>query len=659
MLRYLLLLVTFVSVTANANNTISLADKIIKGVVIDSASTTALPFANITLHNNSDSSYVTGVSTNDEGVFTLSNVSDGNYYLKISFVGYNTKYLNSISLNDNKPQLDLGKIMLTKTAYELSGAEVVGEKVSEELHLDKKVINVAQNLNVQGGTALDVLQNQPSVRVDPDGTVYLRGSSNFSVQVNGKPYPLQGSDALKQISANSIENIELITNPSSKYDAEGSAGIININLKAQRDMSMSGILNLNSGTGDKYNGDFSFSYNVDGWNLTTGFDYRDNIFTNEQNISRNSFINNQNIFNESDVNIRNKRRQYSLRAGVDYTPDKQNNLGLSFGIGVVDIISSLNTRVINQQTSSSNYSKIQNMQDIPVNYVNSTLTYQYKFDPEVNDVYLELSHNYVTVDNEQKTIEYQSDENFSSFSDMLNNTIFTNNSIRNDGRAKLNYTHKLSESTKIETGLQSNLALRDFDLINEIYDNASGDYSVDPNLTNNFYLRNNVYAGFVSFTSEIEGFSYMLGLRGEYMDRYLDQKTLSDTYSFNKMDYFPSVNISRKIDDHQLQLSYSRRINRPNENLLNPFAFYSDPNITISGNPKLMPEYIDAFELNYQKTYGSVFVSAQTYYRKSKDSFTQTFSVDTLASLILCLIIMETLMFMVQKYPQVFLLHNS
>lgn len=139
MLRYLLILVALVNVTANANNSLSSADKIIKGVVIDSASTAALPFANITLHNNSDSSYVTGVSTNEEGVFTLSNVSDGNYYLKISFVGYNTKYLNSISLNDSKPQLDLGRIILTKTAYELSGAEVVGEKVSEELHLDKKL----------------------------------------------------------------------------------------------------------------------------------------------------------------------------------------------------------------------------------------------------------------------------------------------------------------------------------------------------------------------------------------------------------------------------------------------------------------------------------------------------------------------------------------
>ena len=631
--RYLFTILLLAFISINAQQVTPLPGKTINGIIIDSLSNSGLPFANITLHNSTDSTFITGVSSSSDGTFMLANLSDGKYYLKISFVGYNTKFVPSINFSNNKQQVDLGKISLTKTAYEITGAEVVGEKVSEELHLDKKVINVSQNLNAQGQTALDVLENQPSVRVDPDGTVYLRGSSNFTVLVNNKPYPLQGADALKQISANSIENIELITNPSSKYDAEGSAGIININLKVQKDMSMSGIVNLNSGTGDKYNADVSFSYNVDGWNLTTGFDYRDNTFTNDQDIKRNSIINNQDLFNESDVNIRNKRRQYSFRAGADYTPNNQNTLGLSFGIGAVDIVSSLNTRVTNLETASSNYSRIRNSQDIPVGYINSTFTYQYKFEPNVNDIYLELTHNYVTVDNEQKTFENQTDETFTSIADMLSNTIFTNNSVRNDGRAKLNYTHKLDDLTKIEAGMQSNLAFRDFDLTNKIFNESANDFDIDPAFTNKFNLRNNVFAGFVSFSSEIAGFSYMLGLRGEYMDRFLDQKTLSNAYSFTKMDYFPSVNISRKIDDHQLQLSYSRRINRPNENLLNPFPFYSDPNITISGNPRLMPEYIDALEFNYQKMYGSVFVSVQTYYRKSKDSFSQTFSVDTSGTL--------------------------
>lgn len=629
MARYFLLFSLLLALEVLAQPSLSSTAKNISGVVLDSASATALPFANITLHNKLDSSFVTGISTGTDGTFSLNNISDGNYYLKVSFVGYNTKFVPSINISNNKPQVNLGKITLSKTAYEISGAEVVGDKVSEELHLDKKVINVSQNLNAQGGTALDVLQNQPSVRVDPDGTVYLRGSTNFKVLVNGKPYPLEGADALKQISANNVENIELITNPSSKYDAEGSAGIININLKVQKDLALSGILNLNSGTGDKYNGDFTFNYNVNGLNLNGGVDYRDNTNTNNQEITRNSVISNQDYFNNTAASLRFNRRQYSARTGLDYTIDKQNNLGLTLGAGVVDVGFSLNSLSVNRISGDSKYSRIHSAQDVPVKYLNSSFNYQYKINPDVNDLNLEMTYNYVNIKNDQTTIENLANENFTSYYDMLNNTIFTNASNRNEGRLKLNFKQKFSETTNFETGIQSNLSYRNFDLVNRIYDFNSQSYVVDNNLTNKFNLRNNVYSGFVSFNSELLGFNYMIGLRGEYMDRNLEQKTLTENFKFEKMDYFPSINISRKIDDHQLQLSYSRRINRPNDNMLNPFPFYSDPSITISGNPRLNPEYIDAVEVNYQKMYGSVFVSAQTYYRKSKDSFTQTFSVDS------------------------------
>ena len=457
----------------------------------------------------------------------------------------------------------------------------------------------------------------------------MRGSSNFNVQVNGKPYPLQGADALKQISANSIENIELITNPSSRYDAEGSAGIININLKVQKDYSLSGILNLNSGTGDKYNSDFSINYNVNGFNITSGIDFRDNTNTNNQDIDRTSLFGSQSLYNSTQLAISNKRRQYAFRGGIDYTANNKNSLGLSFSVGYIDVKGNINSRIINQQSGSNDYSLIKTEQKIPVNYVNSTFTYQYKFVPDVSDLNFELTYNYVNVPNDQTTIEHQTDENYYNLYDLLSATKFSNYSKRNEGRTKLNYKYKFSEATNIETGVQVNYAFRNFDLTNKIYDSDLQDYVIDESKTNAFDLRNNVYAGFVSYTSEIEGFNYMIGLRGEYMDRLLDQKTLDESYKYEKMDYFPSVNISRKIDDHQIQLSYSRRINRPNENLLNPAPFYSDPNITVAGNPKLKPEYIDAYEINYQKMYGSVFVSVQTYYRKSKDSFSQTFSVDS------------------------------
>jgi outer membrane receptor protein involved in Fe transport len=629
MLRVLILLCLLVNIDANAQLSSISAGNSINGLLVDSVSDSVLPYANITLHTTSDSSFVNGAASRENGAFEITGVNEGNYFLKISFVGYDTKYIPGIKLTGNNANMNLGTIALSKSAYELSETEIVGEKVGEELHLDKKVINVSQNLNAQGGTALDVLQNQPSVRVDPDGTVYLRGSSNFIVQVNGKPFPLQGSDALRQISANTIDNVELITNPSARYDAEGSAGIININLKQTKDQSLSGIVNLNSGTGDKYNADGSFNYNLNGLSLNGGIDYRDNTYTNIQDIKRNTFLSNSSLFNYSQVDINSKRRQYSLRSGADYTFDQKNSTGLMLSIGKVDIKNNLRTNIYNKNNDGDYYSVVQNNQDIPVKYFNSTFTYQHKINPDVNDLNFEATYNHVGYPQERLINENVTDANFNPQAPFLNSTLFTNDTKINEGRAKLNYKHKFTTSTSFETGLQSNLAYRHFDIVNKIFDQQSQSYIVDPLLTNNFNLRNNVYAGFVSFNSEIEGFNYMLGLRGEYMDRLLDQKTLSETFTFSKMDYFPSVNISRKIDDHQLQLSYSRRINRPNDNMLNPFAFYTDPNITISGNPRLLPEYINAFELNYQKMYGSVFVSVQTYYRKLNDSFSQTFSVDS------------------------------
>ncbi|MEP0859897.1 MAG: TonB-dependent receptor [Ignavibacterium sp.] len=633
MFRLLLTLVVVVNMMSFAQSSSLSAGKIVSGIVLDSATASALPFANITLHSKSDSAFITGASTDVEGEFELNNVTEGEYYLKISFVGYNTKFIPNLKINKSSQKIDLGKITLSKVTYELDAAEVVGEKVSEELHLDKKVINVSQNLNAQGGSALDVLQNQPSVRVDPDGTVYLRGSSNFTVYVNGKPYPLQGSDALKQISANTIENIELITNPSSKYDAEGSAGIININLKAQKDYSLSGILNLNSGTGDKYNADGTINYNHNGLSLNGGLDYRNNLFLNNQEIQRVSNLGSFTQLNQTNVSVRNKREQYAFRSGLDYTFNPQSSLGLTLGVGVVDIEGGLSTNVLKQQSGLPDYSYVKNKMEIPVKYVNTSLNYHYKFEPDVNDIYFEATYNYVDVPNDQVTEEYSSNENFNSLTELISKVSYSNGSLRNEGRAKLNYKHKLSEGATIETGVQTNYSFRNLSAVNKIYDKNLNDYVVDNNLTNEFDLRNNVYAGFVSFTSQIAEFNYMIGLRGEYMDRLLDQKTLSQSYTFEKMDFFPSVNVSRKIDDHQLQLSYSRRINRPNENILNPFPFFSDPNISVAGNPKLKPEYIDAFEFNYQKMFGGVFLSAQTYYRKSKDSFTQTFSTDSTGKL--------------------------
>jgi outer membrane receptor protein involved in Fe transport len=625
----LILIVSAVIVSAQSGDIASLFKAgIVKGTIIDASENTPLAFANVTLHNAADSQYITGTSTGTNGEFIISNVNEGEYLLKISYMGYANKFLPGVAVKRETPEVNTGIVKLNKTALELQETNVVGEKPNEELHLDKKVINVSKDLNAAGGTALDVLQNQPSVRVDPDGTVYLRGSSNFTILINGKPSVLQGSDALRQLSANMIENIELITNPSAKYDAEGSAGIININLKKQTESSMSGIANVNSGTKDKYNADFSMNYNVNGMNLTGGVDYRDNSFTNNQDIDRTSSSSTGTINNSTDLFIRDKRRQFSGRAGMDYTFNDRNSLSLNISSGSIDMRRFISSKVENTDYTGKLFVHNLNTMDIPVFFLNSSLNYNYKFNPGVNDVMLEVTYSSVDLPSEQMSNEYTTDEGFINKNPEPGRTSFNNDGMREEGRAKLNYTHKINEQSTFETGLQTNLNYRKFDIENKIYSWDINEYIVDDNLTNNFKLRSNVYSAFTTYSNQLLEFNFMLGLRAEYMDRLLEQKTLGSDYSYDKLDYFPSFSVSRKINDHQLQLSYSRRINRPNENLLNPFPFYSDSYLSTSGNPRLLPEYINSFELNYQKMFGTVFTSVQTYYRESDNSILQKFAVN-------------------------------
>jgi outer membrane receptor protein involved in Fe transport len=627
-LIYLILMTASISAAQSGQAIPLFTDGVIKGIVVDSVEGSPLPFANVTLHSTGDSSYLTGTATGTNGEFILSKVTEGDYILKVSYIGYTNKILSGIKIIKDRAEYNAGSVKLYKSVYELSEANVTGDKVSEELHLDKKVINVSQNLNAAGGTALDVLQNQPSVRVDADGTVSLRGSSNFTVLINGKPGVLQGADALRQISANTIENIELITNPSAKYDAQGTAGIININLKKSTDYTLSGIFNANSGTRDKYNGDFTMNYNVNGLNLTAGLDYRENSYFNEQEVDRYSFSADRTVTNSTDLSIRDKRRMYSGRAGVDYTFDPQNSVSISLSSGKVGMLRSISTKVQSSTSDNNVYANTVNSMDVPLVYFNSTLNYIHKFVPDVNDLSFELTYANINLPSDQSTNEYITDSEFNNRNADPKVTLFNNDAIRNEGRGKLVYSHKFSPSSTFETGMQTNIAYRDFDIVNETFDYNSGLFVIDNILTNKFSMWNNVYAGFATYSNELYSFKFQLGLRGEYMYRLLEQQTLNSNYKYEKMDFFPSFSISRKIEEHQVQFSYSRRVNRPNENLLNPYPFYSDSYLTTTGNPKLLPEYINSYELNYQKMFGTVFLGIQTYFRNSNNLVLQEFTVD-------------------------------
>jgi hypothetical protein len=269
---------------------------VIKGIVLDEKTQTPMEFANIAVYDKTDSTLVSGGITDENGQFEVSGIGFGEYYLVANFVGFKKTDVANILLDEDNPSVDLGKIELNPSAVELGSVDVVADKAQVEFKLDKKVVNVSQVISAVGGTAVDVLENTPSVQVDIEGNVTVRGSSNFTVLIDGRPSALSGSEALRQIPSSAIENIEIITNPSAKYEPDGQAGIINLVMKKNSLNGLSGIVNASIGSRNKYRGDFTLNYRTEKFNYFVGADWRDETRYGGMTSLRETYLNDTTSF---------------------------------------------------------------------------------------------------------------------------------------------------------------------------------------------------------------------------------------------------------------------------------------------------------------------------------------------------------------------------
>lgn len=603
----------------------------IRATVKDAKTNAPLEYASVTVHKSSDSSAVGGSATGKDGELLIPNIPEGEYYLKISFIGYDKTIVPNVRITQSQKEVSLGMILVTPSSVRMNTINVVGEKPAEEYRLDKRIINVSKDNTAAGGTAQDVLSNHPSIQIDQSGNVLLRGSTNFTVLVNGRPGVLQGSDALKQIPANSIDNIELITNPSAKYDAEGAAGIINVVTKTVAQDNISGIINGGVGSRDKYNGDASVNYKSNGLGISGSGDYRKFSNTNVQIYNR--YTNTQASNTHTDANIRQLfgRENYSGKFGIDYSFSPTTGLSLTATVGGTNFSGNFILDAIdNKNVLASNINYTSNIEALNVNakYFQSVLYFNHQFTPKVDELTFETVYTNLTQTQSRISREYTTDSKFENRSLQPFTKDFSNNTDRADGRIKLNYLYKFSGVSKLESGIQLNLAYRNFDFVNKMFNWGTNVWDVNPVFTNKYDFRNNIYSAFFTYSNNLEmlGVDYQLGLRTEQTDRLLIQKTLGKDYTYNQTHLFPSINALKKFDNsQQLQFSYSKRITRPSEGALNPFPNYSDSYAYVVGNPELLPELINSIELNYQYTFSSgLFLSAQTYYRNTVNSITQT-----------------------------------
>lgn len=607
----------------------------ITGKVIDTDTKTPMEYANISIFRKQDSKLVTGSISNASGSFAIGDLPYGSYFVEASFIGFDKTTISDVNIVPNASSVDLGTIGLEASRQSIGTVDVVAERNRVEYKIDKKVINVTNDINANGGTAVTVLENTPSVEVDIDGNVSLRGSSSFTVLIDGRPSVLSGSDALKQIPSSAIQNIEIITNPSVKYEPDGMAGIINVVMKKNVLAGVNGIINLNIGTGDKYGTDLTVNYKTKKYNLFFGGNWNDNTDWGDMEMSRETYLNDTTTYLLTNGTRNMSRGGTQIRGGLDYYLTDKTTVTVSSEVGQFNFDSYGTGRLhnYNNPQTFNIYSLQSSNSGREGNYFSLNSNWQTKFN-EMGTHKLEGSFNYRNRDGKEDETddEYETDANFNAFEpiDYLSRVISKNNSNSNEYRLKLDYTLPMKDNRKFEAGMQSRVESDSEALDFKSFNTTTQEFENNPMFTSSMDFKEQIHAVYSTYTASLFGIQYVAGLRGEYNNReiihYKDNSP--NSYKLDRFDYFPSLHLSYELaGDGQLMSSYSRRINRPRGFDLDPFPSYMNQYSIRIGNPDLKPEYTDSYEFSYMKKFGNSFASVETFYRTTNNLITRLTSV--------------------------------
>ncbi|WP_109699348.1 outer membrane beta-barrel family protein [Chitinophaga deserti] len=598
----------------------------ILGKLIDNQTGKPVEYASVALLKAADSSVVTGMLSKGNGDFDFRNITPGKYILKIYFIGYET-FFKAVTVRQSS---DVGNIRLKTTATALKGVEVVGEKPAFTMEIDKRVFNVEKNLSSMGGTATDVLRQVPSVNVDIDGNVSVRNGSP-TIFIDGRPSTL----TLDQIPADAIASVEVVTNPSAKYDAEGMSGILNIVLKKNRKAGINGLIQAGYSSTKSSNAGVDLNARQGKINVFLNYSLRDRRSPMKQHMFRKNIDGNDITYMDQYQDGEFGRRFQNGRFGFDWFIDNRNTLTISQGITAGDF-NNLNTQEIfdlnsNKERTQRGYGR----NDSKHNFRNYATQVGYKrtFSKEGQELTADVTYNKA---NNRNNNDYSL-----QYFDMAGQPSNTPNQPElrygkgNGGTtyltAQVDFVTPLSEKSKLEAGLRSNN--RKFNNLLNTYgkDFATGEYQYDSSLSNNYRYKEQINAAYVSYTNGFGNFGFQTGLRAE--QSFYSGEMLNVKGAAYEIDYpislFPSVFLTQKFEgDHELQLNYSRRIQRPWFRDLLPNIEYN-ANSARRGNPTLTPEFTNSFELSYMKDFNrKMNVLASVYFRNTNNAITN-FYVDT------------------------------
>ncbi len=609
LVRTLLVLITVSVLTAQSGKG-NLSASSISGKVLEAGTETPMEFANIVLFNSEDSSQVNGTITNREGFFTLEKVRRGNYYLKISFIGFDEKIIDDISITI-PGKVDIGEVELTPHTFGTDEVVVSGTRSPISYQIDKKVIDVGSQFTAASGSAVDILENVPSVTVDIEGNVSLRGSGNFQVLIDGRPTVMDAADALQQIPASSIENIEIITNPSAKYDPEGTSGIINIILKKSEVAGVSGIVELDGGLNDQYGAEGIFDYKKEDIQFNLSANYRKRVFEIDEREENWTQQNGIISYYDANGNGNRGRDGYRINSSLSY----------NFGLGNLVTIGGRYSDRTSRRNSNLNYSEWTSVAPEKVNYFSNSdrergganidffTNYLHKFDEDGHQLTADFS--YESESNDEFTINL-----LRQAGEVVEGQKNTEKGPEQEIRTKVDYTLPFSDVSKFEAGYQTDIELSTEKTELFLYDTGINNYVSQPEFRNETDYDETTHSVYSLYSNQISKFGFQIGARAEYTGRKIQLARTGESFSIDRWDFFPSVHFSYEfIDEHQIMTSYTRRINRPRGWELEPFYTWMDAYNVRIGNPALDPEYIDSYELGYQTYIGNSVISVEGYYR--------------------------------------------
>ncbi|MGC6430687.1 MAG: TonB-dependent receptor domain-containing protein [Jejuia sp.] len=584
----------------------------ISGKVLDKETNQPLEYATVSFFNKKENKIETGGITDLEGNFSIP-VNTGLYDISIEYISFKTITIPDKRLTKSE---NIGIFSMELDTETLDAVEIIAEKTTVEVRLDKKIYNVGKDLTVSGGTVSDVLDNVPSVSVDAEGTVALRGNDNVRILINGKPSGLVGlnsAEALQQLPAEAIEKVEVVTSPSARYEAEGTAGILNIILRRSKLQGLNGSITTNIGHPETYGINGNINYRTGDVNFFNTTAYND-----RKRFGR--WFNDVSYFDINTPDLNERRRWTDTRKGFT------TNTGVEWYIN--DSASLIGSIVYRDSDNLNN--SVNTLTQI--NKVNNTTSESFRNDPEKQDsktvqYALNFTKNFEKTDH-KLTADFQYED-----SNEDQNSLITINGIDSEIVNTLedqqnillqtDYVVPIGEMSQFEMGYRGDFSTRSTDFEVSILNPDSGNFEINRNLTNVFNFKQYITAVYTQFGSKIGKFSYLLGLRMENTRITLDQPTTGDFERKKINGLFPTVNLNYEVSETQsFSLGYNRRIRRPRGFMLNPFPSRSSVTNVFQGNPGLNPTFAGTFELGYLNRLDKVTIASSIYYQSSKDIMT-------------------------------------